>query len=69
VNFVAYAVGVCSASVCTSLSDTDTAARLNIEYPTGVGPWKIADGPFADGTPNGADCPDTPGHRHMLFVC
>lgn len=71
-EFTAYAVGICNASVCTSLSDEATTALLNIEHPTGVGPWTISgDSHFADGEhANPHPCenhPDT--HRHVLFHC
>lgn len=70
--FTAYAVGVCNASVCTSLSDDEATARLNLEHPTGIGPWFVAaDSHFADGThTNPCPCEDKPDtHRHILFHC
>ena len=67
--FMAYSVGLCYASVCTRLSDDEATARLNALRPTGVGPWRIADEAFADGSPNPSPCHDTPDHRHVLFTC
>lgn len=69
-DFTAYSVGLCYASVCTSLSDDETTARLNAERPTGIGPWRIADEAFANGDPNPRPCDQNPGtHRHVLFNC
>lgn len=72
VVFWAYSLGLCSASVCTSLPDDQATDRLNAEHPTGIDSrWSIADGPtFANGQPNPRPCdswPDT--HRHILFHC
>lgn len=67
--FEAYSVGVCYASVCTSIDDDAATARLNLLRPTGVGPWHIAAEPFAGGEPNPFPCPDREGSRHVLFVC
>lgn len=71
-DFTAYAVGLCSASVCTSLPDEAATARLNGEHPTGIAScWQIADEKtFADGSPHPQPCHDNPGtHRHLLFHC
>lgn len=68
-HFVAYNVGLCFASVCTSLDDLAATARLNNEHPTGVGPWTVHCCPFADGSPNPSPCPDSPERRHVLFSC
>jgi hypothetical protein len=70
--FTAYAVGLCSASVCTSLPDEEAAERLNAGHPTGISSrWEVAEEPtFADGTPNPQPCHDHPEtHRHLLFHC
>jgi len=68
--FIAYAVGLVHASVCSALPVEETAARLNAEHPTGVGPWTLSDEDFRDGTPNGCTCHDHPEtHQHWLFVC
>lgn len=70
-DFTAYAVGVCYASVCTSLSDAEATAWLNTQHPTGIAsPWSIAREEFHNGDPNGRPCdrhPET--HRHLLFAC
>jgi hypothetical protein len=71
--FTAYAVGVCNASVCTSLSDEEATFQLNLQHWTGIGaPWQISDDThFADGThTNPCPCEDQPDtHRHILFNC
>lgn len=68
-EFTAYTVGLCYASVCTSLSDEEATERLNTEHPSGVTPWAIADEPFASGAPNPNPCEDEDTHRHILFSC
>lgn len=69
-RFAAYAIGLCSASACTSLSDEDAIAEMNRRHPTGVGPWFIADEPtFATGQPHPCPCPDDSARRHVLFHC
>lgn len=70
-EFEAYSVGICSASVCTSLTTDEAAKRLNLEHPTGVkSKWELSKDPtFACGTPNGCDCPDHKGNKHYLFNC
>ncbi|HWB37515.1 MAG TPA: hypothetical protein VHA75_15975 [Rugosimonospora sp.] len=70
--FVAYSVGVCSASACTSLTDEEAVARINEQYPTGISTaWEIApDKTFATGQPNPTPCEHHPEtHRHILFNC
>jgi hypothetical protein len=70
-TFTAYAVGLCYASACTSLTDDEATAQMNTEHPTGIdSAWEIANEPFASGDPNGRPCDqhaDT--HRHILFTC
>lgn len=70
-DFVPYAVGVCAASVCTSLHPEDAEQRLNQEHPTGIASrWALAAGEdFRTGEVNGMQCPDNPTHRHFLFHC
>jgi hypothetical protein len=66
--FAIYTEGLCFASVCTSLTDEQATARM----PEAGGDlvWRIFDGPFHDGIPNGSPCPDDPDtHRHLLFEC
>lgn len=65
-----YSVGLCFASVCTSASDDDATVLLNKEFPTGISNgWSVSSENFADGSPNPSPCPDTTGHRHVLFDC
>lgn len=70
-EFTPYAVGLCYASVCTTLTTEEATGRLNIERPTGVSPWAPSSDPtFRQGGPNPGPCdrwPDT--HRHILFEC
>jgi hypothetical protein len=70
-DFRAYAVGICAASVCTSLDDDEATRRMNLEHPTGIGsPWRISeDKQFRTGEPMPCPCPDAPTHRHVLFNC
>jgi hypothetical protein len=71
-DFVAYTVGVVSASACTSLTDAEATARMNAEHPTGISSrWQVAsDVTFADGTPNPYPCRENPEtHRHVIFHC
>ncbi|GII88241.1 hypothetical protein Ssi03_62310 [Sphaerisporangium siamense] len=69
-DFKVYRAGLLHASVCTNLTDEQATGRLNTEHPTGISAqWAVCDGPFADGTPNGATCPGLPTHRHVLFIC
>jgi hypothetical protein len=69
-EFTIYAEGPFYSSVCTSLTDEEATARRNLA-PSGTDlGWRIVDGPFRDGTPNGSPCqqrPDT--HRHLLYEC
>lgn len=70
-NFEPYAVGLCHASVCTSLSVEEATRLLNRNNPTGIeSQWKLSDDKnFKSGEANGFDCPDHPGNKHYLFVC
>jgi hypothetical protein len=70
-EFDAYSVGLCYASVCTSLPDDDAAQELNWKWPTGISSrWSVADEPFRDGSPNPTPCERNPEtHRHVLFSC
>ena len=68
-EFTVYAVGLCYASVCTSLAVDDVERWLNIELPTGVTPWRLAAEGFRSGEPNGMPCPDQADRRHFLFSC
>lgn len=73
-TFEAYAVGPCSASVCTSLSPEKAKARLNSKYPTGIeSDWRLSESKtFADGTPHPCPCDNedrATTHKHYLFEC
>lgn len=69
-DFKAYSVGLCFASVCTSLSLSESTQRLNLEYSTGVGPWEKSDEKFRTGDSNPCPCNENPQtHKHYLFVC
>lgn len=69
-TFTVYSMGLCMASVCTSLSVEEAAARLNIQEPAGgTLEWRLADEPFRTGEPNPCPCNDGGGNRHMLFEC
>ncbi len=71
-NFEAYSVGICSASVCTSLSVKEATEKLNLEHPTGiVSDWHLSeDENFASGDTNPFPCKDDPEtHKHYLFNC
>lgn len=66
------AIGLCQASVCTSLDREATAAWLNGQHPTGIASaWKpSADNWFSGGQPNPCPCDrHSATHQHMLFNC
>lgn len=69
-EFVVYAEGLCSASVCSSLSRREVNHRMKTRL-TGVTPWQPAkDKAFADGRPNPCPCNQNPEtHIHYLFHC
>ena len=70
-EFTAYAMGLCFASVCTTLTDEEATARLNVESPTGIeSQWRVSPAAtFARGGPNPGLCEESPAHRHLLFEC
>lgn len=71
-EFTVYSVGLCFASVCTSLPLKEATRRLNVEHPTGTrNEWKPSeDATFHSGEPNPCPCNTNPGtHKHYLFVC
>lgn len=71
-TFTVISYGMVCASVCTSLTNEEAAARLNEEVPTGIkSKWDISeDTHFAGGKhTNPCACPDFPGNRHILFKC
>lgn len=58
--------GLCWARACTSLSDADATARMNLT-PSGTSHgWQLTDEPNAQPVPC-ADKPQT--HRHLVFEC
>lgn len=69
-EFEAYSVGLCFASVCTSLTPEAAAEKLNHQHPTGIdSQWELSDEDFSGGQINGCDCPDHKGNKHYLYVC
>lgn len=71
VDFEVYSIGMCCASVCTTLSDEAATLRLNLEEPATPAVWAIsADKTFHSGQPNPNPCENSPDtHRHILFNC
>jgi len=71
-DFEAYAVGIISASVCTSLPLEEAMKRLNEQEPLDGGlRWeKSTDKTFKSGQPNPCPCEQNPKtHKHYLFNC
>lgn len=71
-DFHVYAMGLCNASVCTSLTDEQATARINETNPTGIArTWQLSDNStFAGGDPHPCPCNEKPDtHRHLLFSC
>jgi len=72
-DFEIYKIGLCCASVCSTLSLEETTERLNVEHPTGItSRWEPSkDATFADGkSPNPCPCNQNPTtHKHYLFNC
>lgn len=71
-DFDAYTIGLCYASVCSSLSPRETVKRMNAQHPTGIRHrWKLApDKTFKTGQPNPCPCENNPStHKHYLLVC
>ena len=68
---VTYAIGLVSASACVSLaaSRAEVERVVNVQHPTGVGPWAIADEPFSTGEPNPCPCSDHTDRQHWLLHC
>lgn len=76
VDFQVISYGLVYASVCSSLSEEETTAQLNLVHPTGAAytchlRWKPStDERFPTGQPNPCKCelrPDT--HAHRLYSC
>ncbi len=70
-DFSVYVLGLCTASACTSLTDEEASARINLEHPTGIdSSWEVSKEAFKTGEQNGTTCLDRPmTHRHLLFEC
>lgn len=70
-DFTVYVLGLCTASACTSLTDEEASARINLEHPTGIdSSWEVSKEAFSTGEANGMTCRDNPAtHRHLLFEC
>ncbi len=72
IEFEVYGLGICCASVCTSLPIADAEARLNSVQPTGIdSKWEFSKNKFFANSKviNGCDCPDHVGNKHYLFNC
>ena len=70
-EFEVYSIGICNASVCTSLPINEATERLNAAYPTGIASqWKPStDKYFRSGECIGHQCPDHKNNKHFLFHC
>ena len=71
-EYAPYAVGLCKASVCSTLTLKETGRRLNSDYPTGIASnWIPASSPTSsDWKPNPRPCDHHPEtHKHYLFEC
>ncbi|MGP4092977.1 hypothetical protein [Nonomuraea sp. KM90] len=70
-SFTVITVGLCVATVCTSVTNDEATGRLNVAHPTGISTrWELAGDPFPNGDPNPSPCRDHPDtHRHLLFHC
>lgn len=68
-DFTVYSIGLCYASVCTSLPPEEAERRMNTEIPTGTArEWSIAQEPFATGADNPCPCEQKPEtHKHYLM--
>lgn len=63
-------LGLCYATVCTTLDDEEAGWMLNLRWPTGISsPWTVSSAPFKDGTPSPCVCESDPSRRHVLFEC
>lgn len=66
-----YAAGLFYLSLCAS-SDIEVnqiELQANLEYPTGVSPWSIADENFRDGSKNPHQCEKDESRLHYLLSC
>ena len=67
-----YAVGIVNIRCCAlkSLSLDEVAVEVNQQYPSGVGPWLIAEEKrFSNGDAIPRQCEDTEGRQHWLLHC
>ena len=65
-EFFRLAENLVSVQVCTSLSDEDATARMNLTPSGTTGGWQLTDDPNNGPVP----CVDEPAtHRHLIFVC
>ena len=70
-EFVVYAEGICTASVCSLLPMAEVQARMR-SHSTGISSrWEWAEAEvFAGGRPNPCPCDRKPEtHSHYLFHC
>ena len=69
-EFVVYAEGLCTASVCSSLPMAEVQRRMR-DRETGVTPWEWAEAEaFNTGEGNPCPCNKKPStHMHYLFHC
>jgi len=69
-HFTTYSVGIVCASVCTDMGVKEATDRLNMEHPTGVGPWFLSeDKTFRNEQPMPCVCERDPTRMHYLFNC
>lgn len=70
-EFTRYAEGLFGASACTSLSDEDALARMNLAPSGTSGGWQMSEQTeFPTGEPHPCPCEDKPDtHRHIYFEC
>jgi hypothetical protein len=71
-DFEAYKVGLCTASVCTSLPLEEALEQMNVLHPTGISSkWELSqDKTFKGGQSNPCPCEDKPKtHKHYLLSC
>lgn len=65
-----YAQGMTSASVCSSLNEAETIAKVNEVNPSGTeSGWSLADRNFACGKSNPCRCNTNEKRQHFLLVC
>jgi hypothetical protein len=69
-DFEVYAEGLCYASVCSSLPQSEVELRMQQREPGTTLGWRLAEEPFRTGEPNPCPCSDNPEtHKHYLFAC